>query len=92
MFLGLCTLADWIGSDEGWFEFVDAPDDDYISKIRPKAAQAVKDVGMDLAEQRSAFDAVPDFGALFDIPAARSPMPSRIRQPRERRWTSRWSL
>ena len=76
MFLGLCTLADWIGSDERWFEFVDAPDDDYISKIRPKAARAVKDVGMDLAEQRSAFRAVPDFGPLFDIPG--SPQPHAI--------------
>ena len=78
MFLGLCTLADWIGSDEGWFEFNEAPDDDYISKIRPKAARAVKDVGMDLAEQRSAFRAVPDFGPLFDIPG--SPPPNAIQR------------
>ena len=76
MFLCLCTLADWIGCNEGWFEFVDAPDDDHISKIRPKAARAVKDVGMDLAEQRSAFRAVPDFGALFDIPG--NPQPHAI--------------
>ena len=76
MFLGLCTLADWIGSDEGWFEFADAPDDDYMGKIRPKAARAVKDVGMDLTEQRSSFDTVPDFGALFDIPG--SPQPHAI--------------
>ena len=38
MFLGLCTLADWIGSDEGWFKFVDAPDDNYMASARVKAA------------------------------------------------------
>ena len=37
-FLGLCTLADWIGSNEIWFKFVDAPDDDYMDP-RPAASQ-----------------------------------------------------
>ena len=76
MFLGLCTLADWMGSDEGWFNFEDAPDDDYMIKARAKAAGAVEDVGLDLAEQRSTFGAVPGFESLFDIPG--NPQPNAI--------------
>ncbi len=30
-FLRLCNLADWIGSDEMWFQYVDEPHDDYIA-------------------------------------------------------------
>ena len=64
MFLGLCTLADWIGSDEEWFDFVDAPDDSYMDKARFKAAEAVKAVGLDLAGQRAAFGGVPRLRGL----------------------------
>ena len=78
MFLGLCTLADWIGSDEDWFRFVGSPDEDYMDKIRPEAARAVKQVGLDLEEQRAAFSSVPGFGALFDIPG--NPSPNAIQQ------------
>ena len=68
MFLGLCTLADWIGSSEQWFQFSDVPNDDYILDARSKAAQAIWDIGLDVAEQRLAFSASPGFGDLFDLP------------------------
>ena len=67
-FLGLCNLADWIGSDERWFEFVDTPQDDYIGVARAKARDAIEAVGLDLSGQREGFAGAPDFGGLFGIP------------------------
>ncbi len=67
-FLGLCNLADWIGSNEKWFEFVDTPHADYITVARNKAARAIDAVGLNLTGQRQRFTSVPDFGQLFDIP------------------------
>ena len=69
-FLGLCNLADWIGSNEEWFPFKDMPDDDYITRARVQAANAIRDrkVGLDIEAQRAAFGdsgGVPDFGSLF---------------------------
>ena len=78
MFLGLCTLADWICSNEDWFEFVDVPDGDYMDEARVKAGRAIKDVGLDLAGQRCGVDAIPSFGGLFDIPG--SPPPNAVQQ------------
>ena len=65
MFLGLCNLADWIGSNEEWFEFVDAPQNDYFVDARKNAKKAINSVGLDLSEQRCRFGGVPDFAALF---------------------------
>ena len=67
MFLGLCTLADWIGSNEPFFPYVDAPQDDYIDTARENAKRAMKDIGLDISEQRRLFSGVslPEFGALF---------------------------
>ena len=73
MFLGLCTLADWIGSDEDWFNFVSVPENGYMGHARRQAEQAVKAVGLDLAEQRAAFGDVPGFGDLFDISGSPTP-------------------
>ena len=67
MFLGLCTLADWLGSDERFFEFCDQPRDDYIVLARERAYRAVSAIGLDLEAQRSALSELPCFGALFDI-------------------------
>ena len=66
-FLGLCNLADWIGSDELWFKYVDEPGDDYIDTARSIAAQAVKRVGLDVSEQRAAMahSGVRDLTGLF---------------------------
>ena len=39
LFLALCTLADWLGSNELWFPFNDDPDADY-NRCRPRARPA----------------------------------------------------
>ena len=67
MFLGLCTLADWLGSDERFFEFCDRPRDDYIVLARERARRAVSAIGLDLEAQRRALPKLPDFATLFDI-------------------------
>ena len=64
-FLGLCTLADWIGSNETWFPFCDAPRDDYMEEARERARRAVEAIGLDLSEQRRLFPDAFDFAALF---------------------------
>ena len=66
-FLGLCNLADWIGSNEEWFCYADAPDDGYIGRAREQAEYAIRKVGLDIGAQRAAFDGggIPDFGSLF---------------------------
>ena len=64
-FLGLCTLADWIGSNEEWFPFCDEPRDGYMEQARDQAYRAVKDIGLDVAQQRNQFVGVPDFPGLF---------------------------
>ncbi|MYB84417.1 MAG: CRISPR-associated helicase Cas3' [Chloroflexi bacterium] len=65
MFLGLCILADWIGSNENWFPFCDEPRDDYMADARKKARDALKLIGLDLHEQRRQFAGVPGFDGLF---------------------------
>ena len=67
MFLGLCTLADWLGSNEAFFPFQDAPQDDYITTARRKAKTIVREVGLDIAEQRDGFADTPDFADLFNL-------------------------
>ena len=64
-FLGLCILADWIGSNEVWFPFCDEPRDDYMDKARERAESAIKAIGLDLHEQRRSFAGTPGFGELF---------------------------
>ncbi len=65
-FLGLCTLADWIGSNEAWFPFCAEPQDDYMDRARGRARQAVKSIGLDLSKQRGEFPAeLPEFAELF---------------------------
>lgn len=64
MFLGICTLADWLGSDETFFPYVSKPDNDYIAKARINAEKAVKAIGLDVTHQiTSAYD----FERLFSI-------------------------
>ena len=68
MFLGLCTLADWIGSNEDHFPYVDEPDDDYMdTTARRQARNAIKAIGLNISEQRDAFKVAPSFSELFDI-------------------------
>ena len=65
MFLGLCNLADWIGSNEKWFPYVGEPRDDYFAVAYRSAKQAITDVGLDLGKQRGQFTGAPGFHALF---------------------------
>ncbi len=67
MFLGLCTLADWIGSNEEWFPFCGEPRDDYMDTVaRRQARQAVSAIGLDLEQQRAGLvGGLPDFSTLF---------------------------
>ena len=67
MFLGLCTLADWLGSDERSFEFCDRAQDDYMDLARERAHKAVSDIGLDLETQRNTLPDLPGFATLFDI-------------------------
>ncbi len=46
-FCGLVSLADWIGSDQRIFDFVEVLDPDYIIQAREKARRAVSDIGLD---------------------------------------------
>ena len=64
-FLGLCTLADWIGSNERWFPFCDEPLDGYMEQARRQARDAIKDIGLDVTEQRGRFTRAPGFSSLF---------------------------
>ena len=73
IFLGLCMLADWIGSDETHFPFCAEPRDDYMQTAREKAQRAVSEIGLNIESQRSTFHArpaLPNFDTLFDIPNA----------------------
>ena len=67
MFLGLCNWADWIGSNEKWFPYFDASQDDYIRTARERAKQAVDAIGLNLSSQRYDFKGVPEFRNLFGI-------------------------
>ena len=67
MFLGLCNWADWIGSNEAWFQYVDTPREDYIETARERAKQAVDAIGLNLSTQRDHFENMPEFGNLFNI-------------------------
>jgi len=64
-FLGLCNLADWVGSNETWFPYVDDQRDDYIDTARWQAERAITTVGLNIDAQRKAFAAVPGFTGLF---------------------------
>ncbi len=66
-FLGLCNLADWIGSDESWFRFFDEPKDDYIATARERARNAIDTIGLDVTAQRDSVSraGVPNLTELF---------------------------
>ena len=67
MFLGLCTLADWIGSDESHFEFCDEPRGDYIQKARKIAKKVVAEIGLDISDRGTHSSGLPAFSSLFGI-------------------------
>ena len=66
MFLGLCTLADWIGSNEAWFPFCDVPGEGYLDVARQSARRAVAEIGLDISGQRGTLPGgLPSFPRLF---------------------------
>lgn len=70
MFLGLCMLADWIGSDQSYFPFCAEARDDYMTTARQNAQRAVSGIGLNLGSQRQTFHqlpALPDFDQLFGL-------------------------
>ena len=70
-FLGLCILADWIGSNTDWFPYVSEPRADYIKVARERARNAIREIGLDVSEQRQALDNdLPAFHELFGIGGA----------------------
>lgn len=72
MFLGLCTLADWLGSNENFFQFQGAPQDDYIATARIRAKRVVREIGLDISDQRADFGGAPSFQSLFELNAPNS--------------------
>ena len=73
MFLGLCTLADWLGSNERWFPYNSEPDGHYIDTARDRARWAVAECGIDIDAQRRAVRLrgdLPGFQDLFGFPVA----------------------
>ena len=72
MFLGLCTLADWLGSNEHWFPYRSEPDAAYIDGARDNARRAVAECGLDIEGQRRAVrdrGGLPSFTELFGYPS-----------------------
>ena len=73
MFLGLCTLADWLGSNERWFPYRCVPDVGYVDAARVNARRAVAECGLDVLVQRRAVHDrgdLPGFGDLFGFSLA----------------------
>ena len=66
-FLGLCNLADWLGSDERWFPFLGRPNNDYIATARKQARNAIGTIGLDVTAQRARVSrvGVPGLTELF---------------------------
>lgn len=56
LFAGLVALADWIGSDRSFFDFVPLPGPDYPEQARRQAAQALTAIGLDPGDLAPAAD------------------------------------
>ena len=69
LFAGLVALADWIGSDRNFFDFVPLPGRDYPERAQRQAAQALVAIGIDPGSLRATHDFVAVAGA------GRSPNP-----------------
>ena len=68
IFLGLCTLADWIGSNAEFFSFCPDPREDYMAEARCNAKGAIREVMLDIGEQRGEMlYEFPTFSQLFDF-------------------------
>ncbi|MDQ1899654.1 CRISPR-associated helicase Cas3' [Paracoccus sp. WLY502] len=67
---GLAALADWIGSDRRFFDFVADPGPDYPAKARQAAQNALRKIGLDTGTARPATDFASVAGAQFAPRAA----------------------
>ena len=68
-FIGLLMLADWVGSDERFFPYQEAPDPDYIKVARCNADKALRTIGIDAGKIELPLQP-PSFAELFDIEGA----------------------
>ena len=64
-FLGLCNWADWIGSDETYFNYCDQPREDYFQIAKNRAKRAISELGLNVSKQRQSLAVTPDFPSLF---------------------------
>ncbi|AYF01848.1 CRISPR-associated helicase/endonuclease Cas3 [Paracoccus yeei] len=67
---GLAALADWIGSDRRFFDFVADPGPDYPAQARQAARNALRTIGFDAGAARPATDFASVAGAGFAPRAA----------------------
>lgn len=67
---GLAALADWIGSDRRFFDFVANPGPDYPARARQAAQNALRVIGLDLGTARPATDFTSVAGARLAPRAA----------------------
>ncbi len=67
---GLAALADWIGSDRRFFDFVADPGPDYPAQARQAAQDALRVIGFDCGATRPATDFASVAGARFAPRAA----------------------
>ncbi|MBJ7533590.1 CRISPR-associated helicase Cas3' [Rhodomicrobium vannielii ATCC 17100] len=70
LFAGLVALADWIGSDRRWFEFVGPLNQNYFKSANERACKALAGIGLDLLKQRAKKEAPATFKQLttFETP------------------------
>lgn len=66
-FNGLLTLADWIGSDEGFFPYADTADDPMI-RARSRAEEVVDTLFLDTSGPRAALKADVGFDQILEQP------------------------
>ncbi len=64
-FLGLCNWADWMGSDEIYFNYCDQPREDYFHLAKQRARRAISELGLNVCKQRQSLSTMPDFPSLF---------------------------
>lgn len=67
LFAGLVQLADWLGSDTGFFRFSEAGKDRAVT-AKKKAREAISVIGLDAEDWRSSLNAcAPTFANTFDV-------------------------
>ena len=65
LFAGLVALADWIGSDRDFFDFVPLPEPSYPGEARMRATAALAAIGLESGDLRGADDFATVAGASW---------------------------